>query len=232
LTYYQRISRVLIVGVALICIIRVTTLNAYEAPLKPASIHEAYVLGQRNDQATADFLNPYLKQFTDSGAQGPHIAEIEVLTPFAQVVDETRKRSASGYSEQNGAEDYRRRGDLLVLRILLMYPAAYPKSNQNGPETNPRAPVQQPAPSTLRPENFWQNFRFTLKQHGKTIPTKSMHNKGIYSAATKDAPSVLDGATVWLEYDAKDVASDLATVEVQTADAKTITATFDLQKLR
>lgn len=59
-----------------------------------------------------------------------------------------------------------------------------------------------------------------------------MRNKPIYSAATKDAPSVLDGATVWLEYDAKDVASEQATIEVQTADANSITAAFDLQKLR
>jgi hypothetical protein len=43
---------------------------------------------------------------------------------------------------------------------------------------------------------------------------------------------VLDGATVWLEYDAKDVASEETVVEVTTPDSKTISATFDLKKLR
>jgi hypothetical protein len=43
---------------------------------------------------------------------------------------------------------------------------------------------------------------------------------------------VLDGATVWLEYDAKDVASEGTVVKVTTPDSKTISATFDLKKLR
>jgi hypothetical protein len=215
-----------------ICFGSVQTLNAYETPLTPASIHEAYVLGQRNDQATANFRTPYLKQFAENGAQGPHIAEIEVLTPFARVVDETRKGSSSGYTEDQAAQDYRRRGDLIVVRVLLMYPAAYPAAHQPPAAPNPAVPPQQPPTSALRPENFWQNFRFSLKQRGITIPTKSVRNKPIYSAATKDAPSVLDGATVWLEFDAKDVRSEPASVEVQTADAETITASFDLQKLR
>ena len=37
-------------------------LNAYEAPLTPAALHDAWTLGQRNDQATAEFLAPYSKQ--------------------------------------------------------------------------------------------------------------------------------------------------------------------------
>jgi hypothetical protein len=71
-----------------------------------------------------------------------------------------------------------------------------------------------------------------MKQHDKPIATRSIHNKPIYSTPTKDTPAVLDGATVWLEYDAKDVASDDTVIEVTTPDSKTINATFDLKKLR
>lgn len=205
---------------------------AYEAPLTPAALHEAYVLGQRNDQATATFLNPYLKQLTER-AETPHIAEIEILTPFAQVVDHSRLFTG-GYTEPQAAQDYRQRGDTVVLRIVLLLPAAYPKSDQTPPEAGPpQAPSSPAQDSALRPENFWQNFRFALKQHGKVIPTRSIHNKPVYSTATSDTPSVLDGATVWLEYDAKDVASDeTTTIEVVTPESKTITAVFDLKKLR
>jgi hypothetical protein len=52
------------------------------------------------------------------------------------------------------------------------------------------------------------------------------------STSPKDAPPVLDGATVWLQYDAKDVASDKIVVEVITPDAKAIATTFDLKSLR
>jgi hypothetical protein len=203
---------------------------AYEVPLTPAALHEAYILGQRNDQATAHFLSPYLKQLTDN-SQAPHIAEIEILTPFAQVVDLSRSNT-SGYTEEQAVRDYHQHGDTVVARILIMLPAAYPKTEAPLSQTPP-PPPQPPAPSTsLQPENFWQNFRFETKQHGKTIPTRFIRNKPIYSTPTKDTPGVLDGATVWLEYDAKDVASDETVVEVTTPDSKTINATFDLKKLR
>jgi hypothetical protein len=57
-------------------------------------------------------------------------------------------------------------------------------------------------------------------------------SKGAYTIAFRPTHSVLDGTTVWLEYDAKDVASEDTAVKVTTPDAKTITATFDLKKLR
>jgi hypothetical protein len=213
-----------------LCITSAQTSAAYEVPLTPAALHEAYILGQRNDHATASFLNPYVEQITDN-SQAPHIAEIEILTPFAQVVDLSR-RNTSGYTEEQAARDYHQRGDTVVVRILLMLPAAYPKPD-TGLSRTPPPPPQPPAPSTaLQPENFWQNFRFETKQHGKTIPTRFIHNKPIYSTPTKDIPGVLDGATVWLEYDAKDVASEETVVEVTTPDSKTINATFDLKKLR
>jgi hypothetical protein len=202
---------------------------AYEFPLPPAALHDAYVLGQRNDQATAAFLGPYVKELTNPAAD-PHIAEIEILTPFAQVVDQSR-RLTSGYSEQQAAQDYHQRGNTIVVRVLIMLPAAFPQDQSNPPKA-PTSSSSADQNSALRPENFWQNFRFALKQHGKVTPTRSIHNKPVHSTPTPDAPGVLDGATVWLEYDAKDVASDEATIEVVTPESKTITAVFDLKKLR
>jgi hypothetical protein len=223
-----RIARVLLAIV--FCITNSGVSFAYEAPLTPASLHEAFILGQRNDQVTAAFLNPYLNQITASSEE-PHIAEIQILTPFAQVVDLSR-RFTSGYTEEQGLREYHERGDTVVVRILLMLPAVYPKPDAAPNETP--APAQQSPPpgAALRPENFWQNFRFATKQRGKTIPTRFIRNKPIYSTPTKNTPSVLDGATVWLEYDAKDVASEETVVEVTTPDSKTISATFDLKKLR
>jgi len=215
----------------MLCLPDCRAARAYQVPLTPAALHEAYILGQRNDQATASFLGPYLKQITE-GSQAPRIAEIEILTPFAQVVDLSRSSTSGGYSEEQAAREYHQRGDMVVVRVLLMLPAAYPKP-EPAPNQPPVAP-QQPPPSNaaLRPENFWQNFRFETKQHDKTIATRFIRNKPMYSAPTKDTPAVLDGATVWLEYDAKDVASDETVVEVTTPDSKKTSVTFDLKKLR
>ena len=219
--FFRRGSAVILASVLLS-----VRLCAYETRLTPEALHDAWVLGQRNDQATAGFLTPYEQQVEEKAAGGPHVAEIEVLTPFAQVVEESRK-NLNDYTEQQALQEYHQRGDTVTVRVALMLPAAYPKHDENSAVVNSK---EQNA--TLRPENFWQNFRFNLKQSEKIISTRSIRNKPIYSSATKDAPSVLDGASVWLEYDAKDVASEPATVEVVTPDAKTISATFDLKKLR
>jgi hypothetical protein len=130
--------------------VSLSSLSAYELPLSPTALHEAWTLGQRNDQATAEFLSPYSKQITEAPQQVPHVAEIEVLTPFAQVVDESRRHS-SGYSEQQAAQQYRQRGDLVMVRIRLMLPAEYPEA-----ERNPQTPTPyKKQTANLRPENFW-----------------------------------------------------------------------------
>src|SRR5580765_98239 len=130
-----RIARLLLA--ILLCIANSGVSIAYEVPLTPAALHEAFILGQRNDAATAAFLNPYVKQSTES-SQEPHIGEIQILTPFAQVVDLSR-RFTSGYSEEQAAREYHERADTVVVRIVLMLPEAYPK---------PEAPVNEaPAPA-------------------------------------------------------------------------------------
>src|ERR1700733_9436168 len=85
-------------------------LRAYEIPLNPAALHDAWTLGQRNDQATAEFLAPYAKQVTEGPPNAPHVAEIEVLTPFAQVVDECRQ-NLSNYPETKAVQVYHQRSD-------------------------------------------------------------------------------------------------------------------------
>jgi hypothetical protein len=209
----------------------VPTAQAYEPTLSPAVLHDAYVLGQRNDQTTAEFLDPYAKQTAGTPDGGtPHLSEIEVLTPFAQVVDESRQKLSGGFSEQQALAAYHKRGDTIVIRIRLVLPAAYPDSERGAQAPAVSHDANQTA--ALRPENFWQKFQFTLKQNGKTIQTKSIHNQPVYTAATKKSPSTLDGQTVWLEYDAKSVANEPISVEVNTPDGKTATTQFDLRALR
>jgi len=202
-------------------------LQAYELPLSPAALHDAWTLGQRNDQATAEFLAPYSKEMTGGTQERPHIAQIDVLTPFAQVLDQSRQ-NPSHFSEQEATQAYRQRGDTVIVRIRIMLPASYPQS-ERGPQS---PPASQGESAVLRPENFWQSFKFAIKQHGKVLDARSVHNKPVYSSATKTSASMLDGQTVWLEYDAKAVASDEIAVEVTTPEGKTITTNFDLRKLR
>jgi hypothetical protein len=203
--------------------------NAYETQLTPAQLREAWTLGQRNDQATSDFLAPYAKQTGPGSDAGPHTTEVEILTPFAQVVDRSKEHTGGNYTEQQAAQDYREHGNSLLVRIRLMLPSAFPKQ-ESGPASAPPPSAEQK--QALRPENFLQRFQFNLRQNGKTITPRSVRSQPVHSAASKGAPSVLDGATVWLEYDTQSVASALATFEIVLPDAKVISSAFDLQALR
>jgi hypothetical protein len=204
--------------------------NAYDKQLDPRAIHEAYILGQRNDKSTGDFLAPYLTQITEP-QNDVHIAQIELLTPYAQIVDQCRQKASDGYSEEQAIQDYESHGNTVKVNVTLMLPSAYPKTAESKEVPTP-APATRSEKSAIRPENFWQNFQFNLKQNGKTIPSRGISNQPIHSTATNNAPAVLTGENVWLEYDVKDVASDLTTVEVLTPQGTVIKATFDLKKLR
>src|ERR1700687_5515888 len=95
---------------------------AYDTQLDARAIHEAYVLGQRNDKATGDFLASYVSQITEPQS-GAHIAEIELLTPYAQIVDQSRQKTAGGYSEEQATEDYKRHGNTVKVNVVMMLPA-------------------------------------------------------------------------------------------------------------
>jgi hypothetical protein len=204
--------------------------RAYDNQLDSRAIHEAYILGQRNDKSTGDFLAPYLTQITEP-QNDVHIAQIELLTPYAQIVDESRRKASDGYTEEQAIQDYKAHGNTVKVNVTMMLPAAYPKTAESKEAPTP-APATGSEKSAMRPENFWQNFQFNLKQNGKTIPSRGISNQPIHSTATNNAPAVLDGENVWLEFDVKDVASDLTTVEVTTPQGKVIKANFDLKKLR
>ena len=209
-----------------ICLCFSEVLGASEWPLDARALHEAWELGQRNDQETGNFLAHYLEKIS-GGENDPYTAEIEILTPYAQVVDQSRQKTTS-YGEEQAVLDYRQRGNTILINLVIMLPAAYPTTGTDSRTTN--APAENNR--VVRPENFWQNFQFNVKQNGKIIPSRSIRQGPIGSSATREAPAALDGASVWLEFDAKDVASDETIVEVVAPEAKTVSATFDLKKLR
>jgi hypothetical protein len=214
-----------ILRLVLVTCLTVQALKAYQYPLPPDAVHEAYMLGRRNDRATADFLAPYLSPCTRPEVSC-FVTQVQLLTPFAKVIDLTRRNGSRGYTEQQALKDYQQNGDTLDVQIKLVLPDAN-KVHESNREQNP--PDMSAA---LRPENLWRDLRFDLKQGGRVVAPRSIHSNPIYSMPTKGKSSVLDGANVMLVYNVKDVASEEATIEVRTPELKTITFVFDLKKLR
>jgi hypothetical protein len=208
----------------LVCACSLHEVIAYQTKLDSTAIEEAYLVGLRNDKATAEFVAPYVKQGTEEGLDGLHRADIEVLTPYLQIVDRSRD-SSKGYTVIQAAKDYHQRGDVVIIRVVLVLPANYPTS-QPGPAATACDNT------ALEQRNFWNNFSFVVKQRGKVLSPRSAKNDPIYSSPTKEIPARLDGATVSLEFDAGDMASEPLTVDILTPHCKTITAAFNLAVLR
>src|SRR6202049_5222141 len=104
--------------------------NAYEKQLDARAIHEAYILGQRNDKSTGDFLAPYLTEITEP-QNDVHIAQIELLTPYAQIVDVSRQKSGDRYTEDQAIQDYKAHGNTVKVNVTLMLPSDYPKTAES-----------------------------------------------------------------------------------------------------
>lgn len=69
-------------------------LAAYDFPLDSESIREAYFLGRRNDEKTIKCLASYFKRLP-LPEKGPHISEISLYTPYAQIVLNSSRNAGS-----------------------------------------------------------------------------------------------------------------------------------------
>jgi len=227
---------------------------AFDTPLSDEAVREAYFLGQRNDESTLNFFNSYLRLLPkpDTGA---FIAEVEVYTPYVQVVETSRRRSV-GYSAQQATKDYRHLKNRIFVRIRIDFTPTYGNLELYRSERADRDDADDSAP---RPD-FSNDFRVGLSQKDKWVeplriivqPTNTP-NTGHYAFAPPDLAgysyfsssggpayaysgstgySCLTGWLVWLEYDSRDVASDDSQVEVFTTDGQHVVVPFDLGLLR
>lgn len=193
---------------------------AYEFPVSDYSIREAYFLGNRKDERSDEFLSQYVKRLP-LPKSGPHVAEIELRTPYQQIVLRARK-APDGYSSQLAREDYRRSADTVIVRVLILLTPTYPGHS-------PVQPVQS-EPVRLRGEDFWREFRFGLYQRSE-IQQRRISAQPIYTSSDFGLPGLV-GTEVEIGFKASDLTDAPARVVVVTPAKQRIEAGFDLAKLR
>ena len=148
------------------------------------------------------------------------------LLPLAQVV-KVSSRTTGGYSAQQAQLDYQERGDSLLLEVHIELTPSYNQidavrpSSKNGTEKG----------MVMRTEDFWQNFRYGVKQKKDWIDSRSTHSDPEYGSSDSYVSALLIGAWVYLHYDAPNVPSDDTEVHVFTPDGQDVSVTFDLSKL-
>lgn len=240
------------VAVVTACFLLTASSQAFQSPLSQESVRDAYFQAQHNDRTSMSLLEPYFRVLNPPD-KGPYIAEVEIYTPYVQVVETARRRNIN-YSAQQAEIDYRRLRDKLFVRVridftptygaLELYRSAKGDKEQSGSE--------QPRP------DFYRDFRVGLSQKDKSIEplrillqstdtfntghyafipedlalVSSLSSGGVYAYGSRNRGRYPTGWLVWLEYDAKDVASDDAEVEVITTDGQHVVVPFDLSRLR
>jgi hypothetical protein len=193
---------------------------AFSAPLSDEAVREAYFLGQRRDERTAELLETY-RRYSPIPKSGPHVFVVELFTPYAQAVEASSKHTA-GYSAQQASQDYKARGDSLRVGVYVRYTPTYGAGF-------PYSPNKVPGQT-----GTWTDFQVRLELNGETRESRSVRYEGtrMGTGGGKGAGSRSTGFIIWQEYDASNSTSTDATVEVDTPDGQHVVTPFDLSRLR
>jgi len=199
---------------------------AFGIHLSDEAVREAYFLGQRNDEKTAQFLESYLRRLP-MPQSGLYVSEIELFTPYAEAVDLSRQHTV-GYSAQQAAQEYRDRGDVFRLRVRVFFTDTYSLS------TYAQTATQKGRNSKLRKDvrsqsSGWQGFQVQLWQRDRLIEPLEIPGVPVFRSYT--VGDAYFGFDVVLHYDGDDIAPDSAKVVVLTPDGQRIGADFDLATL-
>jgi hypothetical protein len=197
---------------------------AFNSPLSDEAIREAYFLGQRRDESTARFLARY-KQPLAVPKTGPHIASVELLTPFARAVLISSQQTM-GYSAQDAEAEHRGKEEIIAMKIEVLLTDSYgalivrPTSQRSG------APVG----FAFRSPDFWQEIEVQISVGDKVVAPA--HFSGEPNYVCIDEGCRLNGATLQFEFPADAFNSDTATVQVRPPEGPEVFVGFDLTALR
>ncbi len=198
---------------------------AFDTPLSDQAVREAYFLGQRRDEKTAEFLEKYRRHLSVPES-GPWISTVEFFTPYAEAVELSRQRSF-GYSAQDAAQDYRKNAGRIRVTITIEFTNSYGSLIQE--KTKQRSSTANGF--SFRPPGFWKDFSYRLFDGDELVEPIERH--GIPTFRTVDDGSAMTGAIIVLLYDAEEISSSAdAAVVVGTPDGRQVVATFDLAALR
>jgi hypothetical protein len=187
---------------------------AYDYPLSPKAIRDAYMLGKADSSKRSEFFEKYT-QHPPMPATRPHVALIQLETPFAVVVEHTVQ--ALNYYAPDAAEEFTGKPAVFRMRVQIDLTDSY------------GALIPSNHGARLRLADFWKEFTIRLIQ-GKEIRAQKIHGAPNYFYGTSGGD--LTGAEVDLEYDAAKIKPENGIVDVATPDGQDVKATFDLGNLR
>src|ERR1700730_6009482 len=166
----------------------VPTASALDSPLSERAFREAYFLGQRHD---AQYLSPYIK-FLPMPKTGPQVFSITLLTPFAQLANESSSYIGT-YSAQQAVLDHRGQPEIARVTVEIRLTNSY-SAFMNDPSRS--RPGSTPA-RVERPHNFWNDFQVEVFD-GEKLITPAVITGRSNASCGRYGPCALTGATIEL----------------------------------
>jgi hypothetical protein len=191
---------------------------AFDWPLSPEAVREAYFFGQSSDRAkVAEFLGQYERVF-QLRDRDSFVGRIELHTPYQRVVQRARE-TASIYSAQQAQIDYASQSDILRVRVFVYLDAGGPAPSDIYSDSHGHI--------RDRRENFWRGFQFRITQEHLIEPKKIL-GEPLYRRRGHG----LSGAEVDLELDASEFTPSEMVIQVISPDHRIVATQFDLARLK
>ena len=208
--YRTRLRAWAAVGLALFALLSNTAL-AFNYPLQPEEIDEAYALGRTtNREELADFLNQYEHDFKPPNDNSvAYVSSIEFQTPYEQIV--LRSLGTTQYDRFKAKEDYEAGAGAVLVRVVVAFKTGY----------------SGPAPAADR-------FRVTVSQEEPIDPVKTPPTRVLcdpYSLYQGDQCAAYMGE-ILLRFDHDQFGPGEATIKVLLPDEKSLETKFDLDQLK
>lgn len=213
--------RFLVAVVAILAFVAPAFAFAYVYPLSSTEIRDAYFIGRRNDEVTSDFLLKYTRHL-DKPSTGAYISDVAIDTPFSQVV--IHAAQTANYDAPTAVQEFQDKPMKFYAHVTIFATNSY-KIEQTNP-TNSLYPSFR---------SFWQDFKIKLLQgDSREIPPLSVDGQSLYPPTPADGVGSTwpIGARVDVEYSAKKIDADSATISVDSPDGQHVEATFDLSTLQ
>jgi hypothetical protein len=192
--------------------------SAYDYPLSPEAVREAYYFGRSSDRGkVAEFLGQYVRVFPSQN-RNTLVGRIELRTPYQRVVQRSWDNQAD-YSAQLAESDYAAQSDMVEVRFYLVFDNSHPSPSDLYSDSEGKVRDHR--------ENFWREYRFRVTQE-HVIEQRKLEGTPRYDCCGGG----LSGALVRLELDASALAPRRTGVEAIAPDGRTTSTDFALDQLK
>jgi hypothetical protein len=220
----KRMPACFLVGLLTLALSTAPAALAFETPLQPTAVREAYFLGQRRDETLALFLDKYTRHLPPPKS-GPYISSITFFTPYALVAQLSSQHSI-GYSAQQAWLDHRGRKETVRIIVQILLTDSYAAYMSRPTGSRPGSPIG----FVPRPYDFWEDFEVQVFDNDHEL--KPVSSSGEPDFLCSEDGCSLTGATLQFEFAADAFDSDTAAILVDPPEGDQVSVEFDLTSLR